>query len=167
MNKPEFSDFYKFITSLGLLLIAFAFLLPWLFLRESFNSLVSVSDIATLTPTAQTFITYQQYASLWIIQNIKLLSIISAVLGLMLLFCGIILWFRKQRKLDTKEELETKKLLYETKKMEPEQIAEKWVGKTHTKEQLNIIENYIQIESSILINFRNAMVDQMFKQICK
>jgi hypothetical protein len=70
MNKPEYSDLYKFIASLGLILIAFSILLPWLFLRESFESLVSASDFANLTPTAQALIAYRQNTGLWFIQNI-------------------------------------------------------------------------------------------------
>jgi hypothetical protein len=95
MNKPEYSDLYKFIVSLGLILIAFAILLPWLFLRESFDSLVSASDIANLTPTAQTLITHRQNVALWIVQNIVWISAIPAILGFVSLVGGLFLWQRK------------------------------------------------------------------------
>jgi hypothetical protein len=36
MSQLEYGDYYKFIASVGIALIAVAILLPWLFLHESF-----------------------------------------------------------------------------------------------------------------------------------
>ena len=141
MNKPEYSDFYKFIVSLGLILIAFAFLLPWLFLRESFDALISVTEIANLTPTAQAIIAYRQNVALWFAQNIILISSIPAEVGLITLLSGLVLWHSKQLAVDQKDALETEKLRLEVKKMSPEQIAEKALKEVSENNQLEQVEN--------------------------
>ena len=46
----NYSDFYRFLVSLGVLLMGMAFVLPWLLLRESSNLLLDASKIAALTP---------------------------------------------------------------------------------------------------------------------
>jgi len=141
MNKPEYSDLYKFIVSLGLILIAFAILLPWLFLRESFDVLVSASEIANLTQTAQALISYRQNVSLWFVQNIFLISSIPAVAGLVTLISGLVFWRRKQLVVDQKDVLETEKLRLEVKKMSPEQIVEKVLKEVTEDVQFEEVEN--------------------------
>lgn len=162
MNKPEYSDLYKFIVSFGLILIAFAILLPWLFLRESFDSLVSASDIANLTPTAQTLITHRQNVALWIVQNIVWVSAIPASLGSVSLVGGLFLWQRKQKLTDTKDELETEKLRLEVKSMLPEQIAVKLIQEAASESpnrqneiaeaegQIKVINEYVRVENMII-----------------
>lgn len=130
MNRIEFSDFYKFLVSLGIVLTSLALLLPWLFLRESFDALISASDIGDLTPTAQSLINYRQTTALWFIQNLVWISSLLAVIGLFVLGYGTFLWSKKQRVLDQKEQLETEKLRLEVKSMTPEQIAVKVIKET-------------------------------------
>lgn len=162
MNKPEYSDLYKFIVSLGVVLIGFAFILPWLFLHESFDSLVSAEKIAKLTPTAQTLISYRQNIALWFVQNIKWISAIPAFLGVVFLIGGLFLWQRKQKITDKKDELETEKLSLEVKSMSVEQVAVKLIQETtvdqnlakegekvEVKSQIKAVNEYIRIEKLI------------------
>lgn len=162
MNKLEYSDLYKFIVSLGLILIAFAVILPWLFLRESFDSLISASDIANLTPTAQALITYRQTVALWFVKNIIWISSIPAIFGVLSLVGGLFLWQRKQKLTDVKDELETEKLRLEVKSMLPKQIAVKLIQEaasastskpnetSATNGQIKVINEYIRIENMII-----------------
>ena len=171
MNKPEYSDLYKFIVSLGLILIAFAMLLPWLFLRESFDALVTTSDLANLTPTAQALIAYRQNTGLWFVQNILWLSSIPAIAGFITLGSGLYLWQRKQKVLDRKDELETEKLNLEIKSMSPEQIAVKAIKETadeiqvreadeaspqSTAERINVINEYFETENIVISKLMNC-----------
>ncbi|MFZ3078865.1 MAG: hypothetical protein WA109_04190 [Bellilinea sp.] len=148
MNKPEFSDLYKFIVSLGLLLIVFALLVPWLFLRESFDGIVSASEIEKLTLTAQTLILSRQNIALWFVQNIIWISLIPAILGLISLISGIVLWRRKQILIDQKDYFETEKLRLEVKKMSPEQIVEKAIIEVSEEVQAEQIDNKPKAEIS-------------------
>lgn len=100
IGKLDYSHFGKFLASLGILLFGIAIVLPWLFLQTSFNTLISASEIASLTPTAQQLIKNQQDTALWILQNIYIISGASVVLGLVLLCWGLYKWIRYQVPLD-------------------------------------------------------------------
>ena len=45
MSKFEYSDFYKFIASVGITLIALSVFVPWLFLKEPFDLLQRQDEI--------------------------------------------------------------------------------------------------------------------------
>ena len=136
MNKPEYSDIYKFIASLGVLLIAFAVLLPWLLLRESFDTHIPISEIEGLSKTAQTLIEHQQFTALWLIRNIVWISLLLILLGIVILGRGLFLWYEKQKVLDKKDEHEVRILELEAQKMSPEQIAVKAIEEIAIESQL-------------------------------
>ena len=48
LNKIEFSDLYRFLTSVGLIIIASSFLIPWLFMKQEIGLLVSKSQYSEL-----------------------------------------------------------------------------------------------------------------------
>ena len=152
MNKPEYSDIYKFIASLGVILISFAVFLPWLVLREPFDSHVTVSEIDELTEIAQQLIAYRQSTALWFVQNIVLFSVSLALLGLIILAGGLLLWYPKQKVLDKKDRHEEKILETEVKKMSPEQIAVKVIKETATDEQQNVDDAPFEIRQSKYID---------------
>jgi hypothetical protein len=110
MTKLEYSDLYKFLVSLGIVLIGLSLFAPWLFLRESFDALLKASDILDLTPTAQALLNYRQQAALWFVRNVWWISLILAIGGLLPLIMGIVLWVRRQRVLDQREKIETRKV---------------------------------------------------------
>lgn len=110
MTKLEYSDFYKFLASLGIVMIALAILAPWLLLRESFDVSLKSSEISELPPTAQTLISYRQHIALRFVKNIWWVSGILLLLGLVTLCTGVILWWaKKQHFLDQKDELGAEK----------------------------------------------------------
>src|SRR3982751_5515029 len=100
MNKPEYSDLYKFVASVGVILISLALLFPWLLLRESFDALHKVSEIAELPQTAQQLLAYRQNTALWWVENVHWFSIILSIFGLAFLCIGVGFWRQKQSVLD-------------------------------------------------------------------
>jgi hypothetical protein len=132
MTKLEYSDLYKFLVSLGIVLISLSLVVPWLFLRESFDALLKASDISELTPRAQALLIYRQQAALWFIRNVRWISLLLAIGGFLPLVMGIVFWVRKQRLLDQREEIETRKANLEVEKLRrdmeplnPPEIAKK------------------------------------------
>lgn len=162
MTKIEYSDFYKFLSSLGLVLISLALILPWLFLREPFDISISVSDLANLTPIAQSIINVRQETALWFLQNIKWISILLSVAGIAFLSTGITLWVRKQQKLDHRDDVESAIKEIELEKMTPTQILEKAVKEIQEvnadeKEEKPTpipvsqpLHDYLRIENSVI-----------------
>jgi hypothetical protein len=174
MTKLEFGDFYKFLVSLGSVLVALSMLLPWLFLRESFNALVGVSDISELTPSAQALVSHQQRSALWFVRNAPWISGGFAIVGVALLTLGLVLWWRKQTILDQRDRLETQKLRREVESLTPAQIAEKVMDEAEEEARLeeegegeeaqlepvgepervaryrSVVEDYFRIERTVL-----------------
>jgi len=120
MNKLEYSDLSKFLVSLGAVLISLSLLVPWLFLRESFDALLKASDISELAPEAQALLAYRQQTALWFIRNVWWISLLLAIGGFLPLVIGITHWVRKQRLVDQREVAETRKASLEVEKLRRE-----------------------------------------------
>ena len=182
MTKLEYDDFYRFIVSLGVVLMALAFLLPWLFLREPFDALVTVDDMSELTLTAQRLINIRQATALWFVQNITWISGIIAVTGLSFLIVGVFLWARKQRQLDEKESLERRMLELEIQAMTlaiqamtPTEIAQKAIKEVQESAEVgvaeplpealapasNMLSEYFRIESLVIDKLRTCFSSQV------
>ena len=90
-----------------------------------------------MTPVAQQLVQYRQHTALWIFEHIVIISSGMALVGLMLLLGGLLLWWNKQKSLDKKDELEIEKLELETKNMSQTQILAKGVEEI-TKESVDV-----------------------------
>ncbi len=98
MNQFEYSNIYKFKVSVGTALIAFSFLLPWLYLRENFGMLVSKSEFESLTINAQNIILQKQA----LLNHAPIISLIlcifSLFIGIFLVSNGIKKWNEKEKR---------------------------------------------------------------------
>lgn len=171
MTKPDFSDFYKFLASLGIILISLAFVVPWLFLHETFDIPITVNEINQLTVDAQTLIGIRQKYALVILQNIGWISIVIGGLGLVMFTAGIVLWWsKKQTILDEKESLELNKLRHDVAQLTPVEIAEKAIRESAdilegTTAQLEVdnklqsINQYFAIERAVIEKLQECFGD--------
>jgi hypothetical protein len=124
--KFEFGDFYKFVVSLGIVLIGLAFLVPWLFLSQPFDLLVETDKLKSLTPSAQSVILQRQQVVQWIVGIIPTFSWVSGILGVILFLLGAVFWWRKsQRFTDQLNELNLELLKRQLKPASAEEIKEK------------------------------------------
>jgi len=125
MDKPDYSDLYKFVASIGTILLSLAIILPWLVLKEAFYADISATDISQLTPIAQKLIAERQNTALLLVSSVRWLSAFIAFVGIILLVIGVRFWSKKQSIIDQKDQLETKKLELEVQKMSLDQIKAK------------------------------------------
>jgi hypothetical protein len=125
LNKIDYSDFNKFLVSLGLILIVIAIVIPWLFLKEPLDLLIDNESIEKLTPVAKEIISDKQDYVGKLILFIPYVSIGLLLIGVILIVIGLYRWFQKQKLVDKKENLDIKKLELEIDSMTPEQIIEK------------------------------------------
>jgi hypothetical protein len=98
MSKVEYSDFYKFIASVGITLIALSLFVPWIFLKEPFDLLLHEEDFSLLTPLAQGIIQSRQEIIRIIINYIPAFTIITLIIGVAILITGGLMWFDKTQK---------------------------------------------------------------------
>jgi len=159
MNKPEYSDLYKFLASLGVIIISISLLLPWLFLTQSFNSLISNGEIIKYTQTAQTLINLQQTTALWFIKNLLIICTILFLLGCSLLVYSLHLWKPVQDEIDRERKLSNQKLSNELKTATKEEQFNKFVQEVSEnneeheetiKDFSTQISKYISVEEKVL-----------------
>jgi hypothetical protein len=172
MTKPDFSDFYRFIASLGIILISLAFFIPWLFLHETFDTQITVDNIKLLTSEAQALIGIRQRYALILTQNIGWISITIGGLGIVLFLAGIYFWWsKKQTVLDEKENLELEKLRHDVAQLSPVEIAKKAIRelaevsenaaeKSEVAHSLQSINWYFEVESTVTDKLKECFGDE-------
>lgn len=112
MNKIEFSDVNRFITSLGLIFIGLAFFLPWFLIQNNSILIIEQAEINKLTPIAKKTIESQQETIFTINTIFPYISIILIISGLIFLAFGIWKWNKRQTIIDKiqDEELKAKEI---------------------------------------------------------
>lgn len=119
MNKPDYSDLYKFVTSIGLMLIFLSILVPWVLFADPFNMISDSSN-----PASQELVKIRQEFVFWMVKNLKVLSFGTAVIGFSTFVFGLNKWGSRQKVRDSQERLAVEKLTQEIRKMTPtEKVA--------------------------------------------
>ena len=109
--KLEYGNFYKFVTSLGIVLVCIACLIPWLFLQAPYDLFLEQEEIELLTGSAQVIINIRQMLTGAILIFLPVVSLILFAVGVFVLVLGGERWFTKtQLAEDRLRELEEKKL---------------------------------------------------------
>ncbi len=125
MTKIEYGNFYKFIVSIGVVILSLSILIPWLFLKESFDLVIDNKSLTDLTAHAQSILTQKQIIISKIISILPWLSIILAFSGIIIMIIGILKWRNSQLLEDEKEKLNIEKLKKEIELMTPLEIMHK------------------------------------------
>ena len=105
MSQFEYNDLNKFFVSVGVFLIGLTFLLPWLYLRENFNLLITEDNLNTLTTISRDVIEKRQTIVSVLSYIIPTISIGSFGYGIYLFFKGIKGWKKLQSINEEREEL--------------------------------------------------------------
>ena len=95
MEKLNYNDFNKFLVSLGVILIGLALLIPWLFLKESYN-IPSKSEIDSLTEISKNIFEVKQGYLLIFSNLIPWISVFLIIAGIFLAVSGLTRWYKKQ-----------------------------------------------------------------------
>lgn len=165
MNKIEFGDVNRFLTSLGLIFLGLAFFLPWFINQNDKILTIEQENLKKLTPTAQKIIRSQQDTLLTINDTFPYLSFGLIVLGLLLLIIGIIRWNIRQAISDRiqDEELKSKEIQNLSSQDKRELIANEIENyESEYEEDAEIenidqnIDNYIKIENQIYLQLNQA-----------
>jgi hypothetical protein len=149
MAQLEYGDYYKFVASAGIALIAGAVVVPWMFLREPFDLAIEASKIALLTPDAQNIVHARQHLIATTINYLPLASGLMATLGTALTGIGLHQWRSRQSVRDKTEDLQTEKLDKELKAMSPEQIETKAKNDLENEEDLEPALRAVQSSSAV------------------
>ena len=148
-SQFEYGDYYKFIASAGIALIAGAVAIPWLFLREPFDLAIEASKIGLLTPDAQNIIHARQHLIAVIVGRLPVVSSVMASLGTVLTVIGLYLWHSRQSVRDRSEDLQAEKLSKELKAMSPDQIETKANNDLENEDELEPAIKLAQSPSAV------------------
>ena len=103
MPRVDFGHYYKFLVSLGLILVGAAFVVPWLLLRESDTLVISRQRLAELTASAQGTIENKQ-RTLALFEGLAFVLPVLLVEGVFLIILGLRQWRERQKVLDQTED---------------------------------------------------------------
>jgi len=124
MAQIEYGDFYKFVVSLGMALMALGALLLWLFLREPFDLFIESSKLAGLTVTARNLVLERQNFLASFLPFVPWLALLSAVAGAILTGLGLKNWRDRQVVKDKSEDLAVEKQKRELHDISPREVEE-------------------------------------------
>lgn len=106
MSQIEYTDFPKFLVSLGIFLIALPILSIYFFLQENSVLLITNTDLSNLTETAQETILLKQALSLKLTAFFFPIAGGCFLIGGFLLFFGGKMWYKNQKTIESKQSIE-------------------------------------------------------------
>jgi len=125
MEKIEYGDVNKFLVSTGLVLIGLSVAIPYFYLNEDFGLYLERDKIKLFTPSVQVLICEKQQIVTILQKYIPWTSLTLFVSGIAFLFFGLKRWFKRQKRIDEKEDLDIQKLKLEIQKLTPAETIEK------------------------------------------
>jgi len=120
--KLEFGQLYKFVVSVGFVLIAAALLAPWAILRDQGALTISQGSLEELTPRARQVLESKQQHAEWIVAWYPWASLVLLLGGVALAAWGLVRWWRRQQVADEREDVD---LRVQRLTLEPATPAEK------------------------------------------
>lgn len=148
--KFEFGDLYKFIVSLGVVLITLSIVAPWLFLKEPFDLFRSEAEINGLSESARAVIIERQHAVAFIVAFIPWFSLIGSFAGGLFIYLGLKKWHRNQLHIDEQTRLDVEIKKQSLRDATKDEIEEK---ETSEYESLQVAEGQ-NVNSYIVNSFR-------------
>ena len=168
-EKIDFSDLYKFLTSIGVVLILSAFFIPWLFISNASNYSLSISEYNSLTEGAKDLYGNKVALLNLILKNVYYISFILLLFGASLLSLGLYKWSQRQKTFDQMDFLSLIKLKHETKSLTDIESRSKTVREIETQiaevaqdETENVDRN---LEKNEMINSAEAIEDEIYNLI--
>lgn len=154
MENLKYDSLYKFMVSLGVILIFATILVNSYIFYNNEIVLVSTEEISMLTETSSEIIKIKQNIIYNIINNysiVVIVSIVIATFGITLLILGFKLWYKNVQKIeDEKRKLENNKLLKEIDKMSYEEKQNKVSTEVKEADKNITINEYLRVENEIV-----------------
>jgi hypothetical protein len=119
----QFTDFHKFLVSVGGLACVAAGALPIFLLRTQKTVSVTTKQLTELSPDARTATEIQQAQVLWLLNSWPVISAALLAGGIALIIIGAVIWKRRQDVLNSKEAAEIRKIDAESEKAQQESVA--------------------------------------------
>lgn len=123
MNKIEYDSFYKFVISIGVVMIVFPIVGLNIFLGNKYDLILTVNEIEMLTEKAKSIVEKRQYILGHIVELMPMVFTMSVILGACAVLFGSIKWYKIQKLVDEKHKLENKHLEKQIHQLSLEEVA--------------------------------------------
>ncbi len=172
MQKVQYGDVNRFLVSIGLILISLSLVLPYLYLKEDFGLYIDKEDIQYFTQITKETIRSKSLIVKSIQNNLITISSILLIVGVIFLIAGLRRWFKRQKKIDEKQDLDIEKLKREIDNLTQEEIREKaakeldqnqyseykeeqkQLGTDQKDNKESIVNNYLAVEEKVIAKFK-------------
>lgn len=156
--KFEFGDLYKFIVSLGVVLITLSITAPWLFLKEPFDLFRPESEINLLSKVARDVVINRQHTVSFIVAFIPWFSSIGTIIGFIFIFIGLKRWYNNQLYIDEQTRLDVEIKKQSLRDATKDEIEEKEISEIdNLKVEPNISKSfrtqYLEVENIVYSKF--------------
>jgi len=145
MDKLQYDSFYKFLVSLGIILIVAPFIGVYYFIFNTNNYLISNLEYENLTETSLIILQKRDDIYFFILNILPFIVVFLFILGCLILSYGIFKWKKFQKEIDEQTILKTEEQRINLKKMSPSEIIEKAYLEYNNMEvnsdELNIIKD--------------------------
>lgn len=132
MVKLQYDSFYKFIVSLGLVLVVFPMVVFYFIFKETGEFLISEMEFRELSAFSLRFLENRDILWQYFFSFFPVLCLISMGIGLLLFFYGLLHWKKIQKEYDAQICMKTKKDQKELEKMSPIEIVTEKIGETES-----------------------------------
>jgi hypothetical protein len=158
MNQIDYSDINKFLTSIGLIIIGVAFLIPW-FINQNLNLLlIEKETLEKTTEAAKTILTKQQSYLLTISNHLQCILLLILLVGITFIWVGLSRWNKRQVVINgiQDEDWKARKAQNISKDEKREQIENtEELLVTPPAEKEYAVKKYIEIEERIYLKLSN------------
>jgi hypothetical protein len=125
IDKIDYGDLYKFRTSVGLIIMALAVVLPWFIINQDKSHYLSIEEYNSLGNQSKWLADYQRTVNIIFAVIIPIVSAFGFWFGLKLFKTGYNQWKKKQDSADEYEQLNLISKRAEVKKMDSEEVDRK------------------------------------------
>lgn len=163
-NKIDFTDLYRFLTSIGLVVIALAILTPWLYTNSS-SGHISIEEYHKLTIASKNLIDNQIKLNTLVLSVIPYATPALFIVGLLISAFGIRRWKGKQEEIDLIDKMNLQERLDRLTPSEVEEKVQKEakeeIAKSDEKFASKISNDEIQALGQKILNVE----EQFFRKI--
>ncbi|MFI7649742.1 hypothetical protein ACIBTZ_27215 [Micromonospora sp. NPDC049460] len=146
----QFTEYHKFLVSVGGLSVGLAAALPIFLLRTQKVPTIKAEDIGKLDPASQKALALQQEQTLWLLKVWPIISALLLVVGLVLVWRGATIWRKRQRVLNSREDAEIKRIAAEESKLTQEAASFMRAHQLSPDEQARVAEEKIEEDGELL-----------------
>lgn len=119
MPRPDTGNFNKLLTSLGLLLLGAALVIPYFYFSNTDTLSIPADDLGAMTKTGRQALRNRQDAIAALEPWVVVLAVVLAILGVILLLFGALRLYAAQQMEDEESDLRRKRARLEVEEMSP------------------------------------------------